>query len=112
MPHPMPSAREESTVQVRDRTAIQVIERLMSLLDALARQSGSVSLKVLAQSTRLHPSTAHRILNDMVLGRFVDRGDQPGTYRLGMRLLGLRTLAQARLSLLQPPVQPMRDLHR
>ena len=51
---------------------------MMSLLDVLAERSGSVSLKELAQATALHPSTAHRILNDMVVGRFVDRGEQPG----------------------------------
>jgi IclR family transcriptional regulator, KDG regulon repressor len=112
MAHPLSSEFEESTAQPRERTAIQVIERLMSLLDALARQSGSVSLKELAQSTRLHPSTAHRILNDMVVGRFVDRGDQPGTYRLGMRLLELGNLVKARLSVREAAVDPMRELHR
>jgi DNA-binding IclR family transcriptional regulator len=107
-----PSDLEAPTVRARERTAIQVIERLMNLLDALAKQSGSVSLKELAQSTGLHPSTAHRILNDMVFGRFVDRGEQPGTYRLGMRLLELGNLVKARLSVREAAVEPMRDLHR
>ena len=74
--------------------------------------SGPVILKDLAHATRLHPSTAHRILNDMVVGRFVDRGDQPGTYRLGMRLLELGNLVKARLSVREAAVEPMRDLHR
>src|ERR1700741_2750894 len=107
-----PSELEVSTVRARERTAIQVIARLMNLLDALAKQSGSVSLKELAQSTGLHPSTAHRILNDMVFGRFVDRGEQPGTYRLGMRLLELGNLVKARLSVREAAVEPMRDLQR
>lgn len=47
------------------KTSIQVIERMMRLLDALAAHSDPVSLKELAQRTELHPSTAHRILNDM-----------------------------------------------
>ena len=46
----------------RDKTAIQVIERMMKLLDTLASRSDPVSLKELAGSTGLHPSTAHRIL--------------------------------------------------
>src|ERR1700712_4503396 len=79
------------------KTSIQVIERMMRLLDALAAHSDPVSLKELALRTRLHPSTAHRILNDMVTCRMVDRSD-PGTYRLGMRLLGLRELVQGRLA--------------
>ncbi|MEY4001541.1 MAG: hypothetical protein RI968_659, partial [Pseudomonadota bacterium] len=49
--------------------AIQVIERLSTLLDVLAKQSEPVSLKTLSQETGLHPSTAHRILNDLVLVR-------------------------------------------
>jgi IclR family KDG regulon transcriptional repressor len=112
MPRTTSSAREGSTAQPRERTAIQVIERMMKLLDALAQRSGSVSLKELAQTTSLHPSTAHRILNDMVFGRFVDRGDQAGTYRLGMRLLELGNLVKARLSVREAAVEPMRDLHR
>jgi DNA-binding IclR family transcriptional regulator len=85
---------------------------MMSLLDILAERSGSVSLKELSQATGLHPSTAHRILNDMVLGRFVDRGDQAGSYRLGMRLLELGNLVKARLSVREAAIEPMRELHR
>jgi len=84
----------------------------MKLLDALAAHADPVSLKDLARSTALHPSTAHRILNDMVLGRFVDRGAAPGTYRLGMRLLELGNLVKARLSVREAALEPMRELHR
>jgi DNA-binding IclR family transcriptional regulator len=101
-----------STTAPREKTAIQVIERMMNLLDALASRSEAVALKELARSTRLHPSTAHRILNDMVVGRFVDRGEQPGTYRLGMRLLELGNLVKARLSVREAALEPMRELHR
>ena len=100
------------TRQAGERTAIQVIERMMNLLDALAARSGPVSLKELARTTSLHPSTAHRILNDMVAGRFVDRGDAPGSYRLGMRLLELGNLVKARLSVREAALEPMRELHR
>ncbi len=80
------------------KPSIQVIERMMSLLDALARHDAPVNLKELAQETRLHPSTAHRILNVMVRNRVVDR-IEPGTYRLGMRLLELGTLVRSRISI-------------
>ena len=53
------------------RTAIQVIDRLVSLLDALAEHPEAVSLKDLSRRTGLHPSTAHRILNDLVVVRAV-----------------------------------------
>lgn len=93
------------------KTAIQVIDRMMRLLDALAAHPDPVSLKQLSLTTGLHPSTAHRILNDMVVGRFVDRVDS-GTYRLGMRLLELGNLVKARLSVRDAALDPMRELHR
>lgn len=96
----------------RDKTAIQVIERMMKLLDALAARSDPVSLKELAVATGLHASTAHRILNDMVVGRFVDRAEAPGSYRLGMRLLELGNLVKARLSVREAALEPMRELHK
>jgi IclR family KDG regulon transcriptional repressor len=101
----MPPKPEDS------KTAIQVIDRMMKLLDALASHPDPVSLKILSQTTGLHPSTAHRILNDMVTGRFVDRVDS-GTYRLGMRLLELGNLVKARLNVRDAALEPMRELHR
>jgi len=92
-------------------TAVQVIERMMRLLDALAQQSGPAPLKILAQNTQLHPSTAHRILNDMVACRLVDRVE-PGAYRLGMRLLELGNLVKARLSVREAALPHMRRLHQ
>jgi DNA-binding IclR family transcriptional regulator len=108
----MQSGTGSGATKSRDKTAIQVIERMMNLLDVLASHADPVSLKELSQSTRLHASTAHRILNDMVFGRFVDRGDAPGTYRLGMRLLELGNLVKARLSVREAALEPMRELHR
>ena len=48
----------------------------------------------------------------MVVGRFVDRAETPGSYRLGMRLLELGNLVKARLSVREAALEPMRDLHR
>ncbi len=91
--------------------AIQVLERTMHLLDALAQHPDPVSLKDLAQATGLHPSTAHRILNDLVAGRYVDRVDS-GMYSLGMRLLELGHLVKGRLNVRDAAITPMRMLHR
>jgi DNA-binding IclR family transcriptional regulator len=93
------------------KTAIQVVERMMNLLDALAKHEDACSLKILAEQTALHPSTAHRILNDMVACRLVERGDG-GTYRLGLRLLELGNLVKARLSVREAAQAPMRALHK
>ncbi len=94
-----------------DKTSIQVIERMMSLLDALAGYPDPVSLKELALATGLHPSTAHRILNDMVAKRFVDR-TEPGAYRLGMRLLELGNIVKSRLNVREAALPFMQSLHR
>ena len=55
------------------KPAIQVLERMFSLLDLLASHQDPVSLKLISEQTGLHPSTAHRILNDLTVGRYVDR---------------------------------------
>ncbi|MBP6902140.1 MAG: IclR family transcriptional regulator [Burkholderiaceae bacterium] len=91
--------------------AIQVIERMFSLLDVLASHQDPVSLKVLSERTGLHPSTAHRILNDLAIGRYVDR-PEAGSYRLGMRLLELGNLVKARLDVRDAALAPMRELHK
>jgi DNA-binding IclR family transcriptional regulator len=91
--------------------AIQVLERTFSLLDVLAAHPDPVSLKQISESTGLHPSTAHRILNDLTVGRLVER-PEAGSYRLGMRLLELGNLVKARLDVRQAAIGPMRELHR
>jgi len=93
------------------KSSIQVIGRMMSLLEALARDAAPINLKQLASQTRLHPSTAHRILNVMVQYRMVDRVE-PGTYRLGMRLLELGTLVRLRINIRQEALPFMQELHR
>jgi DNA-binding IclR family transcriptional regulator len=90
---------------------IQVLERTFALLETLAAQPDPVSLKEISERTGLHPSTAHRILNDLAIGRFVDR-PQAGSYRLGMRLLELGNLVKARLDVRDAAVAPMRELHK
>ena len=90
---------------------IQVLERAFALLDTLAAQPEPVSLKEISDRTGLHPSTAHRILNDLAIGRLVDR-PQAGSYRLGMRLLELGNLVKARLDVRDAAIGPMRELHK
>ena len=100
--------RQESTPS---HPSVQVLERMFHLLDVLASREDPISLKEISEQTGLHPSTAHRILNDLTIGRFVDR-PEPGTYRLGMRLLELGNLVKARLSVRDAALGPMRELHK
>ena len=90
---------------------VQVIERMFALIDVLASREEAISLKEISEKTGLHLSTTHRILNDLAIGRFVDR-PQSGNYRLGMRLLELGNLVKGRLSVRDAALSPMRELHR
>ncbi len=90
--------------------AIQVIERIFKLMDLLASRQEAMTLKEISEKTQLHPSTAHRILNDLALGHYVDRPES-GTYRLGMRFLELGNLVKARLNVRDAALEPMRSLH-
>jgi DNA-binding IclR family transcriptional regulator len=80
---------------------VQVIERMFALIDVLASREEAISLKEISEKTGLHPSTTHRILNDLATGRFVDR-PQPGSYRL----------VKSRLNVRDAALLPMRDLHK
>ncbi len=103
MRRPRPDAHQTPT--------IQVIERMFALIDVLASREEPMSLKDISEQTGLHPSTTHRILNDLTIGRFVDR-PEAGSYRLGMRLLELGNLVKARLNVRDAALAPMRELHR
>lgn len=94
-----------------DNTSIQVIGRMFSLLETLAHEGDAISLKAISEQTGLHPSTAHRILNDLAVGGLVERSG-PGAYRLGIRLLTLGNLVKSRLDVRELAVRPMQELHR
>ncbi|MGE0071755.1 MAG: IclR family transcriptional regulator [Thiomonas sp.] len=94
-----------------EEPAIQVLGRAFAVLDVLARNPDPMQLKDIGATTGLHPSTAHRILSDLVVGGLVERVDA-GTYRLGMRLLEYGNLVKARLSVRSAALGPMRELHR
>lgn len=96
--------------QQAEKGSIQVIERMMSLLDVLADSPEPASLKILAQTTGLHPSTAHRILAAMTATRLVERQDA-GNYQLGIRLLELGNIVKSRINIREIALPFMQQLH-
>jgi DNA-binding IclR family transcriptional regulator len=70
---------KKSNQSVPATPTIQVIERMFSLIDVLASREEAISLKEISEKTGLHPSTTHRILNDLATGRFVDRPRRAAT---------------------------------
>jgi DNA-binding IclR family transcriptional regulator len=91
------------------KTPIQVIDRMMLLIDALTAAPVPASLKALAAATDLHSSTAHRILGVMVQCGFADRVE-PGNYRLGMRFLELGNIVRSRIDVRGIALPYMREL--
>ena len=106
---PMPGSRIDAKKD-EQKNPIQVIARMVRLLDALAAHPDPQPLKQVAQRTGLHPSTAHRILSAMAADRLVDR-IEPGSYRLGMRLLELGNLVKSRINVRELALPVMRELH-
>ena len=96
--------------QPEAKGSIQVIERMMSLLDVLASTNDAATLKMLSQATGLHPSTAHRILAVMSNARLVERHEN-STYALGIRLLELGNIVKSRISIGAVARPFMQDLH-
>lgn len=88
----------EQNAILMTHSSIQVIDRLVQLLDALAMHDEPASLKSLAQTTGLHPSTAFRILASLAEHELVERAPN-GNYQLGIRLLQLGSRVQGRLDL-------------
>lgn len=93
------------------RPAIQVLERANILLNVLAEHNHAMSLKSLSELSCLHVSTTHRILNDLVLARIIDRPSS-GHYQLGMRLLELGNLVKERLNVRDVALPIMKLLHQ
>ncbi|HRP22960.1 MAG TPA: IclR family transcriptional regulator [Thauera sp.] len=106
----MSATKSDPAAAPDGKASIQVIERMMKLLDVLAQHADPVPLKQLALETGLHPSTAHRILAAMTHTGFVERSEA-GVYRLGIRLLELGSLVKSRISLRETAMPYMLKLH-
>ena len=81
-------------------SSIQVVDRVASLLDSIAAHPEPASLKSLSADTRLHPSTAFRILQSLAEHRFVERTPS-GQYTLGVKLLHYGSRVHGKVDLLR-----------
>jgi DNA-binding IclR family transcriptional regulator len=90
---------------------VQVIDRAVQLLDAIATTDVPATLKILSAETGLHPSTTHRLLNVLAAHGLVARGDG-GAWRLGPKLRDLAAHVEARADLREearPVMEALRD---
>lgn len=95
---------------ITSRTSIQVIDRMMDVIDILSKASGTVNLKEIAKLSSLHPSTAHRILNALAHYNMIERVES-GTYRLGTKFLELGNITKANLDFRKEALPFMQSLH-
>ncbi len=84
---------------------------MFALLEVLASQPQPVALKLLAERTGLHPSTAHRILNDLAWGGLVERPSS-GHYALGPKFISLGRLSLSRVDLQRAAGAAMKSLQQ
>src|SRR6516164_171414 len=78
---------------------VQVLDRVLSIIDALTKVREDASAAELAESVKLHKSTAHRLLSILERHRIVERDSKSGRYRLGLRLFELGTLTMERFNI-------------
>jgi DNA-binding IclR family transcriptional regulator len=78
---------------------VQVLDRVLSIIDALTKVREDASVAELAERVKLHKSTAHRLLSILERHRIVERVSETGRYRLGLRLFELGTIAMDRFNI-------------
>ncbi len=90
-------------------SSIQVIDRSVSLLDAISQYEDAASLKLLSADTGLHPSTAFRILGALMESGLVEK-NAAGHYRLGRKLAHLAGKVRQGLDLREQALDIMEAL--
>jgi len=78
---------------------VQVLDRSLAIIDALANARDDASLAELAEKVKLHKSTVHRLTSILERHRILERDSQSGKYRLGLRLFELGSIAMARFNI-------------
>lgn len=91
-------------------TPVSMVERMTLLLDAFDASSARLTLAQLVERTGLPRSSTHRIVEQLVVLRWLDHSGQ--TYSLGLRVLELGGLAVAHHELRNVVAPLLTELHR
>ena len=78
---------------------VQVLDRALAIIDALANAREDASLAELAEKVKLHKSTVHRLTSILERHRILERDTRSGRYRLGLRLFELGNAAMDRFNI-------------
>ena len=95
----MSNPPSRSKTPAADRYRIQAIDRAASILGCFDFDQPEMSVTDIATRTRLHKSTAHRILMALHYNGLIEQDAETGLYHLGLDLFRLGHLAVARLKL-------------
>ncbi|WP_426805893.1 helix-turn-helix domain-containing protein, partial [Stenotrophomonas sp. SrG] len=100
----MTSLAEWNTTPTRAGGAASVLDRIISILDAVRESGGFISITELAERTTMPKSTVSRLVADLTAQRYLERADEGVT--LGLRLfeLGARASMPRRLLAAAAPV--------
>ena len=105
-----PSAvRAKRSEPSASRYRVQVLDRTIGVLQAVADSDTDVPAADIARQLRLHKSTVHRLLVVLESYRLIKKGPE-GAYGLGTRLIELGECAIARLKLSEYAEPHLRNL--
>ena len=104
-----PSARARRPEPPASRYRVQVLDRTISVLQAVADSETDLPAADIARQLRLHKSTVHRLLAVLESYRLIKKGPE-GAYGLGTRLIELGECAIARLKLSEYAEPHLRNL--
>lgn len=91
--------RREITRTAAGRYRIHVIDRAAQILDCFGFDHPELSVSEIGAMTKLHRSTAHRILMALEYNDLIQQNSETGKYRLGIKLFKLGHQAVAQLNL-------------
>lgn len=79
-----------------EATSTGTVDRVALLLKVLAESEGDASVAQVVEKMKLPTSTTHRLLGLLVNTGLAERGERPGTYRVGLEFLRLGGLIVSR----------------
>ena len=90
--------------------SVQSIDRVLDILETLSSVPQGMNLSDLAQATRLHVSTTHRLVNTLADRGYVRKDAHTGKYRLTLRLFAVSQRVSAMLGLLSVSERYLEEL--
>ena len=94
----------------RQRSSVLVFDKAFEIIDALSTR-GDLSVAEIAEEVSAPRSTVYRLVASLQDHGYVEAGSKRATYRLGIRLLELGSLVQARFDIRKAAVPIMERLH-